>query len=308
MSDLDVIESVQRFRAHVPEPDDDRVRRAGAVFRTSLAQADAGPAPARWSWRVRIPAVAGAAALGAALVLGVTTVLPGGPGVDSAAAATLNATATATARQPDMPQLRTGQYWYERATFRQEAYLDQPAVQGVHETWIAPDGSGRIGDGSDEVDRYGPGGLSFGTNLASTYPELLALPRDTDQLYEAVERATRTMQADGGNTRPGEAQMLAIVCDVLSNPGVPSDLRAALYRVAARIPGVDIVEGATDGLGRTGSAIRTVEEDTGIARQLVFDPATGEVLATRQVSDDGVVYYEDAITQRAIVDSIDDRP
>ncbi|MGF1648023.1 MAG: hypothetical protein ACFCVF_14025 [Kineosporiaceae bacterium] len=162
MNDLDVLESVQSFRSHVPEPDEARVERARQEFRVARARAHAGTAPARRrSWRVRVRVMAGAAtALAAALAVGVVG-LPGtGPTVDPAAAATLDAAADAVAAQPSVAALADGQYWY-RAEVEYSSVLEtddgvNPSAStstSTYEIWMGRDASGRIlTTGRDEGD------------------------------------------------------------------------------------------------------------------------------------------------------------
>lgn len=328
MNDLDVLESVQRFRADVPEPDRDHVREARRVFHTALADANARPAPRRsplgMSWRIRVPVMAGAAAtLAAALAIGVVGIPGGGPSVNPAAAARLTAAADAVAVQPESPVLQDGQFWFERSVFWQAAAASgdpehdalNPEQTGTYERWIALDGTQRIAsdmqvpEGYEEAefdfdDRSTGEELWIGTDAGGTYEDILALPTDTDGLYAHVERVTRDMD---GNDRPVHVQMFVLVRDLLREPMLPNDLREALYRVAARIPGVQVTEGVTDHLDRTGTALWMVEDDSGYREEFIIDPATGEPLAERSLDPDGSVGYESAVVEWGVVDSIETR-
>lgn len=323
MNDLDVLESVQRFRADVPEPDRDHVRDARRAFHTALAEANARPARPRsrpWnSWKVRVPVMAGAAAtLAAALAIGVVGIPGGGPTVNPAAAATLNAAADAVADEPTVPSLQEGQFFYVKTSDWQPASdagpdagpdRYQPELRGTSERWLGLDGTLRIVSEAgepfvptDETFRGEP--LRLGTNVGGTLEEIAALPRDTQQLYSLVEQVTRDMD----NDRPVNVQMFVLVRDLLREPLLPLDLRESLYRVAARIPGVQVTEGVTDQLGRTGIAIWMVEGDTDLREEFIIDPGTGNPLAERSLAQDGSVVYESAIIEWGIVDSIDARP
>jgi hypothetical protein len=321
MNDLDVLESVQRFRADVPEPGHRHVREARRTFHAALAEANARPTRRRRSWRVRVPVMAGAAAgLAAAVAVGAVGLPFGGPTVDPAAAATLNAAADAAATQPPVPALADGQYWYRADVEYQDLSfletddgVDPPQVTTTttYEIWLAPDASGRIvttgrdarGDG-DIDESFGPGELGVGGDAARDFDAVAALPRDVDALYEHIERATR----EKGNDRPVPEQMLVEVTDILRTMPPLPDLRESLYRVAARIPGVRVEEDVTDHLDRTGTAIVMDESDTGQRVEFLFDPATGEPLGERRVSSDGTVVYASAVTASGVVDSTDERP
>ena len=325
MNDIDVLETVQRFRADVPEPRPADVHEARRHFRIALAAANTRPAPRRSplgsSWKVRIPVMAGAAAtLAAALAIGVVG-LPGtGPTVNPAAAATLNAAADAAAGQPSVPALTEGQFWYlamveyqDLSFLEMDDGVDPPEATftSTFEIWLAPDAGGRIlttgrdarGDG-DLNETFADGELLIGGTAAWGFDAVTALPRDVDELYAHIERATR----EHNNDRPVPEQMLVNVTDILrSMPPLP-DLRESLYRVAAKIPGVTVEEGVTDHLGRTGTAIVMEESDTDQRVEFLFDPMTGEPLGQRTVSQDGDVVYATAITATGTVNSVDEKP
>ncbi|WP_370949182.1 CU044_5270 family protein [Amycolatopsis sp. cg5] len=78
--------------------------------------------------------------------------------------------------------------------------------------------------------------------------------------------------------------------------------RAALFRAAAKVPGLSVVENAKDGIGRLGIGITwpTPAGSTKDAKPtiLVFDPKTGVYLGSRGT----------AVVTRAIVDKIGDHP
>ncbi|MFD8495246.1 CU044_5270 family protein [Amycolatopsis sp. NPDC059657] len=78
--------------------------------------------------------------------------------------------------------------------------------------------------------------------------------------------------------------------------------RAALFRAAAKVPGLSVVENAKDGMGRLGIGI-TWPTPHGSSKDakpmiLVFDPKTGMYLGSRNT----------AVVTRAIVDRIGDHP
>ncbi len=324
MNDIDVLETVQRFRADVPEPRPADVHEARRHFRIALAEATTRPAPRRstsWSsWKIRVPVMAGAAAtLAAALAIGAVG-LPGtGPTVNPAAAATLTATADAVADQPSTPVLEEGQFWYQRSVSWRPAFdagpdagpdAVQPEWRGTDERWTGLDGTLRILQGEEgsaefDIDETFTGEpLTLGTDVGGTMEEVAALPRETQELYDLVEQTTRGMD---GNDRPVNVQMFVLVRDLLREPLLPTDLRESLYRVAAQIPGVQVTEGVVDQLDRTGTAIWMVEGDTELREEFIIDPATGAPLAERSLDADGSVVFETAIVEWGVVDSVDTR-
>jgi len=81
---------------------------------------------------------------------------------------------------------------------------------------------------------------------AVTYRELQALPTDPDALYRKIWADT-----DGQGPTHEEAALEAIGA-MLSKATLLPEVDAALYRAAARIPGVSVAEHAEDAAGRRG--------------------------------------------------------
>ncbi|CAL9591924.1 hypothetical protein SUDANB95_05213 [Actinosynnema sp. ALI-1.44] len=127
-------------------------------------------------------------------------------------------------------------------------------------------------------------------------PEFLAgLPTDPEQLY-------RRLSEDSG----GGKQVLVYAADALRTGLVPAATRANLLRALAHLPGLDVTDDAADLDGRTGVALGVTED--GERQEIVLDPATGQVIGERKVSDSmfagvpkGTVTAYSAITT-AVVD------
>jgi hypothetical protein len=206
----------------------------------------------------------------------------------------------------------------------------------TQEWWIAKDGSGRVqqhgglcapverrSGGSGLDARFGPG------DATRVYVELFApgftaspedLPTDPDRLESALDRVLRGL----ADTASGELDdpiarsdgMLAMIDQVLANPLASPTLRSALYRVAARLPGVELDHDVIDPAGRRGSAIILDRVNRRIdgrdVTELIFDPTTSRSLATRltdTVKDTGyrsTTYH--VYLEQATVDSLDARP
>lgn len=252
---------------------------------------------------------AGAAALALALVAG-SMLLPRGRGGASAEAAEVlrSAAKVAGARPPVSSE---GRYRYTRsenaylATSVEQAGSFTVLVPHLREMWVAPDGSGRLRDdetgnpiflgprdrarwealGSPALwefgtsdDTFEPGGLY--------YADLTGFSTDPDELYGQIERRAGEPKTSGEPVpkgAPSAVKMFAIVGDLLRETVAPPELRAALYEVAARIPGVELVGEVTDPAGRTGVAVAMASKADGVRREFVFDPETSELLAERQV-------------------------
>lgn len=130
-------------------------------------------------------------------------------------------------------------------------------------------------DGRDELIR-GRAGNFYGTPADAV--GFADLPRDPRVLLNRIYRTT----LGKGQSPDGEA--LVWIADELRTGIVPADLRAALYRAAALIPGVTIVEKETVLDGRTGVAVGRVEPSTGVRQEIVIDPRTGLLIGERSVA------------------------
>lgn len=287
---LNAILSAPRAEAGTSPP-----RSISAVGRVAATRR--GPGWAR-------PQMAVLVAVVAALVVGITVVgLPGSGGTATANAAQRVLTAAArTAQAQSAVQLRPGQYVYtDQAGANLIVDGDAPAfafrIPYTRRTWLRADGSGRsvtdrgaaeffaTGDRSlyaQRGDRDLPG-VSTETFPAPPRPSLNAasyaylqtLPTRPDQLRAVIERAAA---GQGGSL---DGQMFATVGDMLGAQLVPPQLAAALYRVAAGLPGVTLVGRVSDTEDRTGTAVAYTY--AGLRDEIIFDPVTGQLLERRSV-------------------------
>jgi hypothetical protein len=171
----------------------------------------------------------------------------------------------------------------------------------VREIWIARDGAGRIRTEVGEIeflterdkqaweaagspalrgepvsDHRFAGGDPGGTSLY--FETFEGLTADPDQLYAEIEK-----RAEGRG--PGlHPEMFVIVGDMLRETGAPPELRSALFRVAARIPGVEVNENASDPTGRPGVAVSHTHNPGGriMRNELIFDKDTSALLSEGQ--------------------------
>ena len=102
------------------------------------------------------------------------------------------------------------------------------------------------------------------------------LPLDPQQLLNYIYRTT----VGQGVSADGEA--LVFIADTLRSGVVPADLRAALYKAAAGIPGVTISDRAATLDGATGIAFGR-DEGNGIRQEIIIDPITGLMIGERRV-------------------------
>jgi len=240
--------------------------------------------------------------VGATLVLTNVVGLAGWRGgADAAAAAALDDAATATIKVSD-PVVGPGQYLEisTKAVYATEsdtgAYLGtqdgQMYVPADHnDDWVW------VREPETVAKTFGPASeKAAAESMAgrSTEPEIVraakgawyngkptewgfdALPRDPQRLLNHIYLVT----AGRGVSRDGEA--LVFIADALRTGVVPSDLRAAMYKAVAGIPGVTITDRAATLAGRTGVAFGR-DESNGIRQEIIIDPATGQLIGERQV-------------------------
>jgi hypothetical protein len=110
--------------------------------------------------------------------------------------------------------------------------------------------------------------------------------------------------------------MFVEVGDSLRETNASPAQRAALYAVAARIPGVALVGRVVDSAGRTGLAVAKDDEVNHVRSTLVFEPDTSMLLAEQEATLAGNSFGYPVGTQiqsttylrTAIVGSVGARP
>lgn len=108
-----------------------------------------------------------------------------------------------------------------------------------------------------------------------TYAFLAALPADPGRLRTWIYRHP------GGQQR-ADAQAWTDIGDMLREMLVPPKLAAALYRVAATIPGAAVVPHAANAVGRAGVAVSRS------GQELIFDPKTYQLIGEGAVLTEAV--------------------
>lgn len=299
MNELDLLRS---FRADESAPSAAATARAERAWRGQRAR------PPRGMLRAAI--AGGLIAVTSAVALILPAERGGEIGTqDARAAETLRRAAAAQHTGLNRP-LRPGEYWYVRrrnvspSEFvgrRTQYTIIQPELR---EDWIGADGSRRwsirpVGrprfprtvdrarweaagspPGTTPDDERLPASENFYVGEeAMAYRELLALPRDPEALYGRLRSAAE--ECTCGNSIDEETFVIA--GDLLRDSPIPADLRSAVLRAAALIPGIEFVDDARDVAGRTGVGV-AIAGATGPV-MLVFDPSTYQLLG--QTEDGG---------------------
>lgn len=112
---------------------------------------------------------------------------------------------------------------------------------------------------------------------------LAALPRDPDKLYAKLVDDTR------GRGQSVNGEMLVYVTDALRGGLLPADVRAAMFRVLAKVPGIEITDSAVNLDGQIGVAFAI--DDGSWRSETIIDPATGVFIGERNIlrmASDGI--------------------
>ncbi len=88
--------------------------------------------------------------------------------------------------------------------------------------------------------------------------------------------------AELGHGQGLRSEMLVTVADMLRYSVAPPKLRAALFEVVSHIPGVTLVPGTVVLDGRRGIAVAL--DHNGTRQEVVFDPATADLIGTSEVN------------------------
>jgi len=240
-----------------------------------------------------------------ALVLALPAILPNGSGggpQPANAAEVLNEAADAAALQPAL-SLSPGQYlyyktqsWGDKFAPYKWGYIDT----GTRQEWVAADGSGRLIEFYTEqvpstptpgqaTPSVGPPKVYSGTDCGIYEPGRLTVTKLSDMPTEvaALTQVVASYALVGKHDYPQAKQsdmMLDWIRQMLGTGYGPPEVRAALYRVAAALPGVELLGQVKDPLGRVGTAVGVTW--LGRRNELIFNPATGAVLAQRYVQVD----------------------
>ncbi|SPF06989.1 CU044_5270 family protein [Streptomyces sp. MA5143a] len=193
--------------------------------------------------------------------------------------------------------LHTRQVW--KSPDGTKGWLIDPAVNESPEgeTLSLPDEQGN----TPRADLNGP-----------SYDYLAKLTTDPDALLAKIYKETKGQ----GNTP--DQQAFTTIGELLGESYPPQELYSALFKTAAKIPGVVVVDDAVDAAGRHGVAVARLDETSGQREEWIFDKKTHVYLGERIVQvnrvdgDDlikpGTIVFTSAIMKRAVVDGIKQTP
>ncbi|MCX5230084.1 CU044_5270 family protein [Streptomyces sp. NPDC006553] len=224
----------------------------------------------------------------------------------------------------EAPNGRAGQYIYIETrsanthvkTVDGESSLVSDPLH-TRQSWRSPDGlkgwliePGNTGpEGITLEGRDEQGNVPTPHLGAPSHDYLASLPTDPDALLRKIYDETE------GQGNGKDQQAFTTIGDLLVESWPTPKLTAALYRAAAKIPGVVMVDSATDAAGRKGVAVARLDETSGQRTEWIFDSKTFTFLGERtvQVKGDGgegglikpgTVVFTHAIMVRAYVDDI----
>ncbi|MER5867827.1 CU044_5270 family protein [Kitasatospora sp. NPDC002040] len=270
----------------------------------------------RYGW-VALPALAGGLAL--------TVLLNTGGGAAPAAAVTVGqvldrAAAAAAARSLPQPD---GKYVYvdSLVAFGSENLATGETTPGTlhrREAWQAVDGTkpGLVKEEGWQAPTKTKPGDPYPANPdgsrptepnttpsvhSPTYQFLEGLPTDPEVLLGRLYDAP-----SGDKQLPVDQRAFETVGDLLTDQLAPPAVTAALYRAAARIPGVELLDDSVDASGRHGWGVARTAD--GVRTELVFDRGSYEFLGERSVEvGSGAVVGQSAMLTKALVDRVGER-
>ncbi|MEU8527163.1 CU044_5270 family protein [Streptomyces sp. NPDC048629] len=209
------------------------------------------------------------------------------------AAVLLDRIASVAASKP-APAVRDDQYVYVASTVAWSSQSDVDPVMRLdtphsRKIWLSVDGSrpGLLHEKGKEIplagdlDKSGrpvsdkPLGNPAPTLNNPTYRYLESLPTDPETLLKKIYDETK-----GSGPGPDQ-QAFVTIGDLLREQLAPPKVSAALYKAAARIPGVTVVDDAADAAGRHGIAVARVH--AGERTEWIFDRNTLEFLGERAI-------------------------
>jgi hypothetical protein len=295
--------------------------------------------PRRRLVRVMVPAVACALAVGGIVVVNLadtpghgTTAVTGGRAPGTSEAAHLLDRIALAAAGKKQPTVGADQFVYIESKV---AYAGQSAGGGkvtmppahTRQVWLSADGSrpGLLREegepdsslGGDapvyELDSRGatPKPRASHKNAASisdpTHQYVASLPTDPDALLKLIRDETR------GQGQDPDQRAFTAIGELLAETWAPPQVSAALYKAAAKIPGVTVIHAAADATGREGVAVARTAH--GQQTQWVFDRTTYAFLGERTVLTEagdagpaGTVVGTSAVLTKAAVDRAGEIP
>lgn len=338
------LELVRELHRSEPEAPPATRERARSDLMRAMQPAAVGRSRPVWRWSR--PPLFRSLGLGAAVAVVIALIivadLQGGVVRPASAAATILRRAALTAEASGGPPvLRRGEYWYvhsretqvgvtvegprgyavgivARGSLDRQIWIGRgvPSSLATHvvgpiqflsararQQWVRDGRPAQFG---------GPSGPLPADAFDLPYRKLLALPSNVDALWLVVKHA-----AGKGNARWQRHEMFTVVGDLLREDPVPARVRAALYLVAARIPGIKMLGLTRDGIGRPALAVALNDTFNGERAELLFDPHTAKLLGEQQTVvkpppafhvKPGTVVYQSTYLSSGVVRRIGQRP
>jgi hypothetical protein len=309
----DELQRVKDFRAAEPPASEEAQRAARAALRRLIAaEAPRGAVVRRRKLRLRGLAVVVAAAAAVA-VIGIFG-SAGSP--SSAAAAVLERLARVIATQSLTPH--RGQYLYTDSRSMYPAVVNnmcETLAPKHRQIWIGANGAGLLretagrptftsahdravcqsmpGFKAEIVAASGTSNMWFAPGCLALGPtnHWRRLSTDPNVLLHQMRKI------DGGP--PTAAEDFVHIGDFLREADAPPRIRAAIYRAAALIPGVQLLGPVRDHDGRTGIGMAyTAHKSTS---ELIFDPQTGELLGEQGT---GPLHYWAVYLRQRVVNQL----
>jgi hypothetical protein len=200
-------------------------------------------------------------------------------------------------------KLRT---WWYFVSQEREMWLDSKGSGRVREisgkasflsarqraAWVAAGSPQLPPAGRVSTKKFDRHGLGHGLRILD-FSRLSRLPTEPHRLRRWIEAHRDKIPGSvstAGTTstglpplRVGHAPVFADVGFLLGETFARPALRAALYRVASELPGVQLFGTVTDPLGRKGIGVAYTDATHGERLDLIFDPKTSTLLAERYV-------------------------
>lgn len=258
MDDAD-LQLLRRFRLDEAEPPPGLQERIEARLWDAILEDEAERAGHRHrAFRRRFagmlrPAVAAGAAL--SLAAGVAVVSDGGSG-------------TRTLAQPSLTQAGSGPLDSTAASLFGTGTTAGSRIVGTVDL--------RTPDAEDRL-LAGPAHDAEGRLDAESAKLARGLSRNPDMLRDAMRDGIR----DAGLDDPADSAAFHASMRWVTDPAVPSDLRAAMLRSLSGYAGVDDAQVGRDAMGRHGVLLGHLHERSGIRTQLLLDASTGTLLEYR---------------------------
>jgi hypothetical protein len=253
-------------------------------------------------WRPRLMVwLALAAAMVVVAILAIDSPKNGEPSAEEQSAEEVLLAVAAVAESAS-PAKDEGRFQYRRAlvtelsTFVTTGNTWSVMLPSLEESWIAPDGSGRLRSVMQspvfpgERDRQGwetAGSPEFDTGVSDlTFPKGALTFESFLQVPTAPEAVLNLLldQVDGDEI-PEAVALFIRIGELLSEAGATPQQRAALYRAASSLPGIELLGETKDRIGRSGVGVGINFRSSGtkITTIMIFDPGTTDLLAQEDI-------------------------